>query len=88
MHEEFESDLHRAVIDKLVDDVGDIYIDQYHLARTIVESIEDQCGVPATKDLCHQVWIQVLSTLRTEIDSAARCLAIDYSDDAVPAAGV
>ena len=41
MHEEFESDLHRAVLDKLVDDVGDTYIDQYQLARTIVESIED-----------------------------------------------
>ena len=73
------SEQRQALADALVDDLGD-WIDQYVIARTIVEAIEEECGVEATMQPCRDVWLRVLDTLGPDLHSIARNLSasIDY----------
>jgi len=68
-----------SIEDRLVDDLGD-WIDQYNIARLIVESIKDEWGT-VTYGMCQDLWYRALDQLPSLILDVARWLPDPGEED-------
>jgi len=67
---------------ELIDTLGD-WIDQAMLAEAVIDAIEEECGVPATMDLCRDTWLRLCEGIGRHLGEIANWLASSIDYDAV-----